>query len=94
MQRPEFVCGSSQPLVISEVLQTSNSVAGSAQGNMAGHGISAGRSGNDTYVCHEHGVFMTLAYVLPNGEYQDGLSREFQKFDKFDYYWQDYLIFF
>ena len=39
LQRPEFVCGSSQPLVISEVLQTSNSVTGSAQGNMPTHKI-------------------------------------------------------
>ena len=40
LQRPEYLGGSKLPVVISEVLQTSNSTttpAVSPQGNMAGH---------------------------------------------------------
>ena len=40
LQRPEYVGGSKAPIIVSEVLQTSETGT-SPQGNMAGHGISA-----------------------------------------------------
>ena len=42
LQRPEYLGGSKNPVIISEVLQTSSTDATSAQGNLAGHGITVG----------------------------------------------------
>ncbi|WP_202966349.1 major capsid protein, partial [Treponema endosymbiont of Eucomonympha sp.] len=43
LQRPEYIGGSRSPVIVSEVLQTSQSDT-SPQGNMAGHGIAADRN--------------------------------------------------
>ena len=56
LQRPEFLGGSSTPITISEVLQTSaNANEPSPQGNMAGHGVSVGSSNYVSYRAEEHG---------------------------------------
>jgi len=54
LQRPEFLGGSSTPITISEVLQTSNTAGATGsdatpQGNMAGHGVSVGSSNYVSY---------------------------------------------
>ena len=91
LQRPEFLGGSSSPVSISEVLQTSDDSAGTTpQGNMAGHGISVGGSKNIRYYCEEHGFIMGIMSVMPKTGYMQGLPKFFSKFDKFDYYWPSF----
>lgn len=86
LQRPEYVGGSKQPIVISEVLQTSET-DNSPQGNMAGHGISVGSGKNSGYFCFEHGYMISIMSILPKTAYQQGIPRHFSKFDKLQYYW-------
>ena len=93
LQRPEFLGGSSTPITISEVLQTSDNSGGSEggpQGNMAGHGVSVGSSDYVTYKCEEHGYIMGIMSVMPMTAYQQGIPKHFSKFDKFDYYWPSF----
>ena len=54
LQRPEYIGGSKSPMIVSEVLQTSQSSANSPQGTMAGHGIVAGESHICKYRNHRH----------------------------------------
>ena len=86
LNRPEYLGGSIQPMVISEVLQTSES-ADTAQGNMAGHGISAGGGKNFNYYCEEHGYVISIMSVLPVPAYQQGIPKHFSKFDRLEFGW-------
>jgi len=99
-QRPVFLGGGSQPITISEVLQTGQTTVDggdphpnlepSPQGNMAGHGVSVGRSNNFRAKFSEHGWIIGIVSVMPRTAYQQGLDRKFQYQDKFDYYWPEF----
>lgn len=93
LQRPEYIGGGVQNVVISEVLSTveADQVAGSLpQGNMSGHGISVGRSNRFSKFFEEHGQLIGIMSVLPRTAYQQGVERTFRKFDKFDFYWPEF----
>ena len=96
LQRPEFLGGSSTPITISEVLQTSNPAVTPAgttltpQANMAGHGVSVGSSNYVSYKAEEHGYIIGIMSVMPKTAYQQGIPKHFKKLDKFDYYWPSF----
>lgn len=85
LQRPEFLGGGKAPISISEVLQTQETTSDSPQGNMSGHGLSAGRTNSFSYFAQEHGFIIGILSVLPRTAYMQGTRRFFRKFDKFDY---------
>lgn len=88
LQRPEYLGGSKSPMVISEVLQTSSTgQSGTAQGNMAGHGISVGSGNLFKYNVEEHGYIIGIISVMPKTAYQQGIPKHFSKFDPLEYYW-------
>lgn len=86
LQRPEPIGSSRAPIVISEVLQTSET-ATSPQGNMAGHGYAAKDGPGWTYTSEEHCIIITLLSVLPRTAYQQQFQRKWFKFDKYDLLW-------
>jgi hypothetical protein len=95
LQRPEFLGGSSTPITISEVLQTSNTAGATGdkatpQGNMAGHGVSVGSSNYVSYRAEEHGYIIGIMSVMPKTAYQQGVPKHWKKLDKFDYYWPSF----
>jgi len=95
LQRPEFLGGSSTPITISEVLQTSNTAGATGsdatpQGNMAGHGVSVGSSNYVSYKAEEHGYIIGIMSVMPKTAYQQGVPKHWKKLDKFDYYWPSF----
>lgn len=89
LQRPEYLGGGKSPVVISEVLQTSET-ANSPQGNMAGNATSYGVSHSFKRFFEEHGIVLGILSILPRSNYQDGLPKLFGKFDKFDYYFPEF----
>lgn len=86
LQLPEYIGGGKQSVVISEVLQTSETTEQSPQANMSGHGVSTGQSKRTNYYCEEHGLIIGIVSVLPRSSYANGIKRLFKKTDKFDYY--------
>lgn len=90
LQRPEYLGGGKQPVVISEVLQTSSSDLTSPQGNMSGHGVSVGKTNGFQRSFEEHGYIIGIMSVLPRTAYQQGVNKTFLKFDKFDYFWPEF----
>lgn len=93
LQRPEFLGGSRQPVVVSEVLsnfQFSGDPDGLPQGNMAGHGISVGGRNGFSRSFEEHGYVIGVLSLLPKTAYQQGLPKSFQRFSKFDYFWPEF----
>ena len=89
LQRPEYLGGGKTPVIISEVLQNSQSTETSPQGTMVGHGISVGNTNEFTARFEEHGFVIGIMSIIPRTSYQNGLPRYMQKFDKFDYFWPD-----
>ena len=86
LQRPQFLGGGKTPVVFSEVLQTSSSDESSPQGNMAGHGASVGNTHQFSHFFNEHGFIIGIMSILPRTAYQQGIEKQFVKFDRFDYY--------
>lgn len=92
LQRPEYLGGGKNPVVISEVLNTAgvNAESNLPQGNMAGHGISVGVNNGFRKRFEEHGWVIGLLSVMPKAAYSQGIHRKFTRNDKFDYYWPEF----
>lgn len=89
LQRPEYFGGSKSPIVISEVLQTSETQT-TPQGNLAGKGISTNTQGYSKYYAKEHGFIFCIMSVMPKPAYMQGLHKKWTRFDKFDYYFPEF----
>lgn len=86
LQRPEYLGGGKTPVIISEVLQTSES-AGTPQGTLAGHGISVDRSQVVSgYRVQEFGTFMVIARILPRTMYTQGVHRRAIRNSPYEFY--------
>lgn len=90
LQRPEYITGVKSPIVISEVLNTSDT-AEAPQGNMAGHGIGVVSGKYGHYFCEEHGYILGIMSVTPRTAYQQGIPKHFLKTeDPFQYFWPSF----
>lgn len=89
LQRPEYLGGGRQPIVFSEVLQTSET-QDTPQGTMAGHGISAGSTHEFKHFFPEHGFIIGLVSVMPRSCYQQSVPKFFFRNDPFDYYFPEF----
>lgn len=89
LQRPEYVGGTKQSIIISEVLQTSES-ATTPQGTLAGHGISATNSFAGKYRVQEFGLIMGIMSIMPRSCYQQGINRQWIKRTKYDFYFPEF----
>lgn len=89
LQRPEYIGGSKQPVIVSEVLQTSETNT-SPQGNLAGHGLSANRSFVAKYSASEFGLIIGIMSVMPRPAYQQGINRQWLKDTKYDFYFPEF----
>lgn len=91
IDRPEFIGGTTTPVIISEVLQTaaggspSSSQPVNALGAMGGHGISADESNIGTYKVKEHGWIMTMVVIRPNTGYSQGLHKQFFRKNRYEF---------
>ena len=90
LQRPQFLGGGKMPIAVSEVLQTSQTTESSPQANMSGHGISAGVNNGFRHYFEEHGYVIGLMSILPRTGYQQGVPRDFTKFDNMDFYFPEF----
>lgn len=83
LQRSEWLGGYKQPMLISEVLQNSET-SSTPQGTMAGHGLAFGKGGFNVRF-NEYGFFIIIASIMPKADYQQGLPKMFSRFSNFDY---------
>jgi len=85
LQRPEWLGATTQPIQISEVLQTSEDGT-TPQGTMKGHGIAFGANGIRPYRVQEWGILMGIMSIMPEPAYQQGVDREWIKETRYDFY--------
>lgn len=86
LQRPEYLGGGRQPVVISDVMQTSQTTDSSALGTPGGAAASLGKTHSFKKYFEEFGYVIGIMSVLPVPAYQQGLPRQFTKFDRYDHY--------
>ncbi len=90
IQRPIYLGGGKQTVRISEVLQSVETET-EALGDMAGHGISVGRThGFNNRKFTEHGFIIGIMSVVPKASYMNGISRMWTRMDKLDYYFPEF----
>ena len=86
LQRSEFLGGSKSTMLVSEILQTSGTVAGSTpQGNQAGHMFGVGRSNGWAKTFEEFGYVFCFYVIAPKAVYSQGMPRELMKKDPLEY---------
>jgi len=90
LQRAEYLGGGMQPLQFSEVLQTAPEDADNPVGALKGHGISAKRSNRYRKYFQEHGIMMTVMYVMPIPVYGQGFRKGWLRKTKEDYWQPEY----
>ena len=93
VQIPKYLGGGKTPVMISEVLSTysNSSVSGDAPtGDMTGHALALGDNIGFTESFDEHGIILGLCRVVPKTSYVQGISRFWQKFDKFDHFFPQF----
>lgn len=87
VERAEYLGSMKVPVVVSEVLQTSQSTDQSPQANMAGHGIGANRRQLFKRSFTEHGWLMGILTFVPKSGYQQGIPAEYQRQSALDFPW-------
>lgn len=90
LQRPEFLGGFKQQVQFGEVLQTSETSADSPQGGYAGTGYSLSGGKYIKRYFKEHGYIIGILSIMPKPAYMQGWPREFDRFDRLDYYLPDF----
>lgn len=85
LDRPEYVGGCMFPVNVSVSVQSSES-AGTPQGNKVGIGNINDVQQIGSYRAEEYGLIMTIISIRPKPVYQQGISREWLRQNRFEYY--------
>lgn len=88
-QRPEYLGGSSTPVMVNAVPQTSETGT-TAQGNMAAFATANVREGGFTKSFTEWGLVMCLINVRADLTYQQGVNRNFLTQTRYDFFWPEF----
>lgn len=92
LQRAEYIGGSSSPIQISDVVQTSatDDNSDTVQGNLAGYGMSSDSTDIIRYHAPEHGFVIGCFSILARTSYSQGLPRLFSRETWLDYAWPEF----
>lgn len=92
LDRAEFLGGTMQPIVISEVQQNSETTANSPLGTLAGKGTSYKSTGLFKRFFTEHGFVFVFASALIRPAYFQGVPRVFSRMQRDEYYWPEFAL--
>lgn len=90
LQRAEFLGGSKQPIVISQVLQQSESTSTSPQANPAGTAYSVDGGFVFDKSFEEYGYIMGIMSIMPKADYIQGIPRKYLRREPTDFYWPQF----
>lgn len=88
--RPEYIGGTSSPLITSEVLGTNQDASTTEHGHLAGHGISIDQNYVGNWFAREHGIIIGLMSIMPAAVYQQGINRQWLQQDRYDFYFPEF----
>lgn len=89
LDRTQFLGGASNPVTISEVTGTAGTNI-THLGEYSGHMQSFGGSRTIKFFSEEHGWLFCFLSVLPRTNYCQGISKQFQRHDRFDFAWPEF----
>lgn len=92
LDRSEFLGGSMQPIVVSEVAQTSETTQSSPQGTLAGKGTSYKTTRLFRRYFTEHGFVFVFASALIRPAYWQGIPKVFSRMQRDEYYWPEFAL--
>lgn len=92
LDRSEFLGGSMQPIVVSEVAQTSETTQASPQGTLAGKGTSYKTTRLFKHYFTEHGFVFVFASALIRPAYWQGVPKVFSRMQRDEYYWPEFAL--
>jgi len=90
LQRPEYIGGTKMPIIINEVLQTSQTTDDSQLAQMGGHGLASDGQYAGDYNVQEYGWIIGLLSIMPKPAYQDGINRQFLRELPTDFYFPEF----
>lgn len=96
LQRAQFLGGMKQPVVVSQVLQTSATTDNTPDGSPsplaqpAGTANSIGGKKLFSAKFEEYGYVMVILSVIPKADYMQGIPRKYLKRDPYDFYWPQF----
>lgn len=90
LDRAEFIGGSMQPIVVSDVAQTSESTSDSPQGTLAGKGTSYKSNRGFRMFFTEHGFVFGICSALVRANYWQGIPKMFSRMQRDEYYWPEF----
>lgn len=90
LQRAEYLGGIKNPVVVSQLLQTSETTSSSPQGTPSGNAVSAGSGFLFKRTFEEYGWIMVIMSVIPKADYMQGTPRMYLRKDVYDYYWPQF----
>lgn len=83
LYRPEYLGGSKNQVLISEVLNTS-ATSNEVQGEMAGHGVSVGQTMVNKSIS-DYGIVMGIMSVMPKAGYMQGIHKMWSREEREDF---------
>lgn len=90
LQRSQFLGGCKNPVVISQVLQTSETTQSSPLGQPAGNAVSAGGKYIFDHTFEEYGYVIGLISVVPKADYIQGIPKMYLRRDVYDFYFPQF----
>lgn len=86
LDRPELIGGSKFPLIISDIIQSSETSTESPLGTRGGVGTSAGYTDDFPvdYFVQEFGYIIGISFIRPVADYFQGINRQYQYTDRFE----------
>nr|WCD56373.1 MAG: major capsid protein [Microviridae sp.] len=90
LTKPFYIGGTVQDVMISNVLQTSQTTSSSAQGTLTGNASSFDSDYVGTFHSHEYGLIMGICCIMPEAYYEHGIDRHWTKKSRFDFYFPEF----
>lgn len=72
---PQYIGGTYQPILFTEVVQTSQSTNDSTLGQYGGHGMSVNKAHLGSITCDDYGLIMIVVSIVPDTLYSQGLHK-------------------
>ena len=87
LQRPEFIGGTRSPILIQQVLQTSQTSGETTpMATKYGQGMTADSNYSGKYYATEYGIYMPLFVIRPKTSYCQGINRQWIKDTSYDFF--------
>lgn len=91
LDRPEYIGGTKSNVIVSEVLQTSQTDT-TPQGTLAGHGLNFGNGYAGKYHVQEFGLIIGFMSIMPKPVYDaQGINKQWLKETRYDYFFPEFV---